>query len=162
MELVQRRQRLFRHHNIPGIANDANAVEERPFDGRVSHSTVMTFRGRGRFPSGGHDRDSSATRGRYFLSIQPHPLCDIEPQGRRSHPRKIRRVGQPPRCCNLRQLAPVVAVVIAVAAVIAISAIVVEGAAVSALIAFAVGVLVLAFVPHPALVTARVFPIVVF
>src|SRR5579871_1526058 len=50
---------------------------------------------------------------------------------------------------------------VAVAAIITISTIVVKGAAVSALVAFAIGLLVLALAAHPVLVAARVFPVVV-
>src|SRR4029077_19885244 len=60
-----------------------------------------------------------------------------------------------------RQLSPIVTVAITVVA-IAAAVVSTVGATVSAFVAIAVGLFVVAFVAHPVLVTAGVFPVVVF
>src|SRR4051794_8321147 len=66
-----------------------------------------------------------------------------------------------PLLITVSRLSPVVAVVPAIIVAIAVAAIGAVGAPVSALVAFAVLVFVVAFMAHPVLVAAGVFPVVV-
>jgi hypothetical protein len=74
-------------------------------------------------------------------------------------PGNLKARNDPATLCSI--LSPVIAVVIVITVTIAAIAIGVVGLAISALVAFAILVFVAAFVAHPVLVAARVFPVIV-